>query len=140
MASSYFTSISSRIFGKQKLAVFDCRAFVVPKEDINNMFVWREQDATRNSIQSLARSLYSHNQCNNKNCSELQEMCFQKGINWNDCPTWQKRGRCAIKVQLDKTCKNRSINEDVVVTRSEWIIDNNIPIFSKDKNYVEQYI
>ena len=30
MASSYFTSISDRIFGKLKIAVFDCRAFVVP--------------------------------------------------------------------------------------------------------------
>ncbi len=73
--------------------MFDARVFQVPNLfEASNVLMWREQDAVRNSIQMLARSLYSHNECNNKNTSELQEMCFQKGHNWNDLHSDNKRG------------------------------------------------
>ena len=34
-------------------AQFDARAFVLPKEEVVNYFIWRQQDATRNSIQMV---------------------------------------------------------------------------------------
>lgn len=55
-------------------ALFDSRAFNIPKEEVNNCLLWRQQDATRNSIQSVAQANFSHKQLQNKNCSELQEM------------------------------------------------------------------
>lgn len=68
-------------------ALFDSRVFNIPKEEVNNCLLWRQQDATRNSIQSVAQANFSHKQLQNKNCSELQEMLFQeKGINWNNIP------------------------------------------------------
>ncbi len=140
MASSYFTSISAKIFGEIKLAQFDARAFVLPKEEVNNYFLFRQQDATRNSVQMLARSLYSHKECTDKNNSELQEMCWQKGINWNDCPTSQKRGRCVIKTKTIKTGINPITKEVSSSERSEWVVDNEIPIFSKDKSYINKYL
>lgn len=82
-----------------KLANFDSRAFNVPKEEVNNYFIWRQRDFERNSIQMLARSLYGHSECTNKNSSQLQEMCFQKGKNWNDLNSHYKRGRLIIKRQ-----------------------------------------
>lgn len=137
-----------------KPAYFDSRAFVLPKEDVNNYFLWRQQDATRNSVQMLARTLYSHKELNNKNNSELQDMCWNKGINWNDCPTFQKRGRCIVKRQLvkmanirpytDKTGKLVTPSEraykEATTVRTVWAVDNEIPIFSQDKSYVEQYV
>lgn len=141
LASAYFSSISGKMFnGNSKLATFDSRAFVLPKEEVNNVFLWRQQDATRNSIQMLARSMYSHKECHKKNTSDLQEMCFQKGINWNDCPTFQKRGRCAVKVQSEKEMLNPKTSKMEKVIRNEWVIDNEIPIFSKDKDYIEKYV
>lgn len=140
MASAYFTGISDRIFGKQKLAVFDSRIFVLPKEEVNNAILWRQQDATRNSVQMLARSLYSHKQCENKNNSQLQEMCWQKGINWNDLPVSQRRGRCIIKQKIMKSGLNKKTGVEIIAERSEWIVDNNIPIFSRDKNYIESIV
>lgn len=75
------------------LAFFDCRVWNVPSaEEAINCLIWRELDATRNSIQSAAYSLYSNNQLFKKNTSEMQEMIFQKGINWNDYPVRFKRG------------------------------------------------
>lgn len=130
MASAKFTSLSHKIFGETKIITFDSRVFILPKEEVCNAFLWRQNDSTRNSIQMVARSLYSHNECNNKNTSQLQEMAFQKGINWNDLPTHYKRGRCIVKkeYQVDS------------VIRHKWEIDNDIPVFSKDRNYIEKYI
>lgn len=75
------------------LPTFDARVFCVPtKDEAATCVWWRELDATRNSIQMAARAQFSHNQCNNKNTSELHEMLFQAGINWNDYPAFFKRG------------------------------------------------
>lgn len=140
MASAYFTVNSDRIFNKHKLAAFDCRAFVVPKEDVCNVLLWRQQDIIRNSVQMLSRTLYSHKQLDGKNISELKEMCLQKGFNWNDCPNSQKFGRCIVKTKNIKEGINHKTGEKFSVERSEWIVDNNIPIFSNNRNYIEKYL
>lgn len=158
VASVTFTENSDQIWGSdnyqsvagdmhsfpiRKPAYFDSRAFVLPKEEVCNYFIWRQQDATRNSVQMLARSLYSHKQCDNKNNSQLQELCFQKGVNWNDCPIPQKRGRCIVKKETFKPVtwngKGPVTAEQRFVTRSEWVVDDEIPIFSENRKYIEQY-
>jgi tRNA(His) 5'-end guanylyltransferase len=74
-------------------AFFDCRVWNVPtQQEAYHVFLWREQDATRNSISMAAQSLYSHKQLQHKSGAEMQEMIFQKGINWNDYPRFFKRG------------------------------------------------
>ena len=83
--------------------IFDCRVFSVPnKTEAANTLVWREMDATRNSISMAAQSVYSHKQLLGKSCSEMQEMLFQKGINWNDYPNFFKRGTYVQKRKLDR--------------------------------------
>lgn len=77
------------------LATFDCRVFQVPTlEEAVNCLIWREQDATRNSILSVAQSKFSHKEMNGKNTKILQEMMFQKDrTNWSkDFTSQQKRG------------------------------------------------
>jgi len=140
MASAVFTSLSDRIFGVAKIATFDSRAFVLPKEEVCNYMFWRQQDSIRNSIQMLARSLYEHKDCNNKNSLELQKLCLKKGVNWSDCPTSQKRGRCVIRIKKTKTGIQPTTGLEFVAERSEWIVDNEIPVFSEDRNYIEKYI
>lgn len=77
----------------KELPLFDCRVFQVPTEfEAANCFIWREQDATRNSVQMAAQSMFSHSQLQGKPNSELQEMMFQRGTNWNDYPDFFKRG------------------------------------------------
>lgn len=139
-AGAYLTSISSEIFGKTKLAAFDARAFVVPKEEVNNVFLWRQLDCSRNSVQMLAQSLYSHKELHGKSSSELQEMTFAKGSNWNSLPTSYRRGRCVRKVQFEHKGVNTKTKEEVVSTRSKWEIDLEIPKFNVDTNYIDQYV
>lgn len=155
VASVTFTTNSYKIWGDDQVeggdgypisspiikpAYFDSRAFLLPREDVCNYFLWRQQDATRNSVQMLARSLYSHKQCTDKNNSELQEMIFQKGINWNDCPISQKRGRCVTKQQVSKQAVNLKTNENVTALRSEWVVGVNIPVFSQDRRYIDRFV
>lgn len=138
MASSTFTMLSNNLFGEIAPAYFDSRVFILPKEEVCNYFIFRQQDATRNSIQSLARSMFSHKQCNNKNCNELQELIFSGGKNWNDCPTFQKQGRCLIKEK--KIISTSDEQGTLSFERNIWVVDNEIPIFVKDRNYIDCYL
>ena len=46
-------------------ALFDARAFILPKDEVKNYFIWRYYDATRNSIQGYGRSVLGHKACLN---------------------------------------------------------------------------
>ena len=120
----------------EKGAMFDARCFSIPKEEVANCILWRQLDATRNSIQSVGQANFSHNQLQGKNCNEIQDMLMlEKGINWNDYPATLKRGSCCIKVP----CKiNEGTKQETV--RSKWIIDNEIPIFTQDKDYINKLV
>lgn len=104
--------------------VFDSRVFTIPDPiEVENYFIWREQDATRNSIQMAAGSVFSHKQMHKKNTSDLQEMLHSKGINWNDYRTDEKRGS-VVRKDPEKG----------------WLIDMNIPVFTQDRSYLRNMI
>jgi len=113
-------------------AMFDARCFSIPKEEVANLIYWRQLDATRNSIQMVGQANFSHKELQNKSCNQIQDMLMvQKSINWNNFPTYQKRGSCCIK-------EEKMIEDQM---RSSWIIDTEIPIFKGiDRDYVEKRI
>lgn len=105
-------------------ATFDSRAFNIPVEEVCNYFIYRQQDATKNSISMLGRAYFSHKELDHKNGSQIQDMLMSKfNVNWNNLPTKYKRGSCCIRTNTDG-----------------WIIDNEIPIFTQDREYVENRI
>lgn len=116
-----------------KLAHFDSRVFQVPNQsEAANYFVWRQQDAVRNSISSVAQSLYSTKELHKKNSNEQQEMIWQKGTNWNDYNSREKRGGFIDKVMHQVPQPN---NFDLLVLRSKWeSID--CPIFTQDRDFL----
>lgn len=141
-----------------KLANFDARVFVIPqREEAINYFIWRQQDATRNSISAVAQSLYSHKELNGKTTDMMQELIFQKGQNWNNYPVGQKRGRLILKnfVLVDSTKEKYDKSKDkegwVVrsdeqgnpskyqITRSVWTAVDP-PEFTKDKDSLRNII
>ena len=84
-----------------KLAEFDSRVFTIPsKDEVINYLIFRQNDTVRNSISSVAQSMYSAKELHGKNQNDMQEMCFQKGVNWNDFPVKQKRGRLIVKKSM----------------------------------------
>lgn len=124
-----------------KGAMFDSRVFTIPKEEVCNYMLWRQQDATRNSILSVGQANFSHKDLHGKSCNNIQDMLMtQKGINWNDYATTLKRGSCCIKVDDGLAQYDEAGNICGYTQRSQWIIDNEIPIFSQDRNYIERLI
>ena len=123
----------------EKGAMFDARVFNIPKEEVCNLIYWRQLDATRNSIQMVGQANFSHKELQNKSCNMIQEMLFaEKGINWNDYPTYLKRGSCCIKT----TIQNPNIDiKDGAYPKSIWMIDLDIPIFKGDgRQYIDKLI
>lgn len=129
----------------RKMPIFDCRVWQVPSvTEATNCILWREQDATRNSIEMAVRYYYSHNELMNKDCSEKQELLHQKGINWNDYPNFFKRGSYIQKrnvlrkyttTELEQLPKNHEARTDpnLEYIRSEIkILD--LPPLGKIKN------
>jgi len=77
----------------KQVPCFDCRVYTLPNEvELMNCFLWREQDAVKNSITMAASAYYSHKELHLKNGKQKQEMLFAKGINFNDYPDYFKRG------------------------------------------------
>lgn len=73
-------------------AVFDCRAFNVPKDDVANVFIWRQRDWERNSLQMFSRSFFSQKELHNKKRADMHEMLFSKKKNWADLGEIYKNG------------------------------------------------
>lgn len=124
-------------------AVFDCRVWTVPNEtEAANTLLWREKDATKNSISMAARNYYSHKELHGKSGSEMQEMLHQKGVNWNDYPDFFKRGtfvqRKTFQRELEPEVlakipeKNRPA-PGTMVTRS-MVVKIDMPPFTKVTN------
>ena len=135
-------------YGQLKRALFDARAFTIPDPiEVENYFVWRQKDAERNSIQMVARAHFSHKECHKKSTSDLHEMLFAKGINWNDFTSGEKRGRIILKQSYTTTITPPG-REPVEVTRQRWVSYDGTgcddryetPIFAKDKNFLTQFI
>lgn len=79
------------------LGNFDSRVANYPKEEVANYFLARQTDAVKNSISMLAQSLYSHKELDKCSSDRQQEMCFQKGHNWNNLHFSKKRGSFIVK-------------------------------------------
>lgn len=97
--AAFNAAIDPRPASVEAMAQFDSRVFTIPdREEVVNYFVWRQLDATRNSIQMAASAHFSQARLHGKTCDELQEMLFaEKAVNWNDYPDGCKRGRMAVR-------------------------------------------
>ena len=138
VGSAYETAI-------EKGAMFDARCFNIPKEEVTNLVYWRQLDASRNSIQMVGQANFSHKELQNKSCNDIQDMLMiQKGINWNDLPTYQKRGSCCVRnkivIESDGVMETVQLR-DTSKSENEWIIDTDIPIFRNDgREYIDRLV
>lgn len=128
-----------------KGAMFDARCFNIPKEEVTNLVYWRQLDASRNSIQMVGQANFSHKELQNKSCNDIQDMLMtQKGINWNDLPTYQKRGSCCVRnkivIESDGVMATAQLR-DSSKSENEWIIDTDIPIFKGEgREYIDRLV
>ena len=124
VSASLFTAAFARAYpSPERLAVFDSRALLIPQRDeVEKYFVWRQLDASANSLNMLASAHYSHHELAGKSEAEKHDLLHAKGLNWAKCAPDFKRGR-VVKRQA-----------------REWIVDRDIPVFTRDKEYLRQLI
>jgi tRNA(His) 5'-end guanylyltransferase len=116
-----------------KMANFDARVFQIPSRiEVENYFIWRQQDAVRNSISSVAQSLYSPKELHGVKTNEMQELIFQKGINWNDYDFRKKRGAVIGRVQKEVE------SDRGTAIRNLWEVIET-PIFTQDREFFTKF-
>ena len=123
---------AENVFEKKIPAFFDARVFVLPPESLAAYFIWRQNDATKNSLSMLAQSLYTQKELQGKRRADLHELCFQKGANWNDLPIPDKRGRAVYRTAVEKPGRDGSS-----VIRHQFRIDEAIPVFTEDASWLD---
>lgn len=148
MATAKFNSLIPEHLPSKvgKFAMFDCRVWNVPnRTEAVNTLVWREIDATKNSVSMAARTLYSHKELENKGRADMMDMLMAKGVNWNDYPAFFKRGiyyqRRQMMVELTEEERLRIPErhrpaEGTKVERTR-VIELGLPPLTKVANRVE---
>lgn len=157
IASATFTANSWRIWQNAskeftglfadsiKPAYFDARVFVIPEAEVCNYFLWRQQDATRNSVQMLARSLYSHKELECVGVNELKNMCADKGQPWDALPLRFQRGLCYYREPKTPYCTGGGCYEGCQHSPSAdkqgtWRLDDAIPLFNQNRAYIDDLL
>lgn len=119
--------------------VFDCRSWQYPTDDLCvESLLWRETDATRNSLTMACSAVYKQHELQHKGFVDQHNMLHEKGINWNNYPNFFKRGSYFAKrkftKQIDEVTwnkiplKNRPASNEFL--RSE-IVNLDLPPMSK---------
>ncbi len=125
-------------------AFFDGRAFTIPsRTEVMNYFVYRQQDASRNSVQMVAQHYYSQKELNGRNTDQMQEMIHQKGDNWNDYPVACRRGRLILPTTRPSTIDYMDGRTDekktTTVDLTRWV-PVEPTIFTKDRQQLQELI
>lgn len=138
---SFFKQVVQHLPQKAELnPEFDCRVWQLPNDDeVYNMFLWREADATTNSLSMAAQSQYHHTALHKKGRAQLHEMLFEKGINWNTYPAFFKRGTYVMRRVVNRVLtieelekiphKHRHLHAGIT-TRNEISVIDMPPIFT----------
>lgn len=103
-------------------ALFDARAFVIPKDEVVNYFIYRQHDGIRNSVQMHAQHLFGHKAIQGIKNADLKVKIAEKfpDNKWEDLPSIFRNG-CAIR-------------------RDEDCVTTEVPLFKDDRQYIEELI
>lgn len=134
----------------RRAATFDCRVIPLPnKNRVTDYFAWRQEDSHRNSLNAhcywaLRKEGEDQNlatmELEGKSVSYKNELLFQKGINYNDLPSWQKRGIGVYFRDVSKEGYNPVKNEKVMTQRRELFADYELPIGEDYRDFILSFL
>jgi len=135
---------------KLPIATFDARVWTIPDHvEVENYFVWRQQDAVRNSVMMLARAHASHKQLHGKNQSAQHEIIHAAGDNWEKHPARFKHGGIIRRQAVDYLAPLSATHpafiqlaegKRVPLERSNWFMDEGTPVFTRERHYLRTMI
>ena len=124
VSASLFTAAFNRAFEPDKPAAFDSRVMVISqRSEVENYFLWRQLDASANSLNMLASAHFSHEELASRSTAEKHDMLHSKGVNWAKQGTDFKRGR--------------AIRRD---SAEGWVVELEVPIFNRQRKYLDRII
>ncbi len=119
-------------------AVFDCRISQLPSvEHVVDYFRWRGEDAHRNALNAhcywllrrLGRDVGEATAAlRGLPVSGKNELLFENGINFNDLPSWQKRGSGLYWEEYERPGQNPVTGEEVVARRRRIRHELQLPV------------
>lgn len=138
----------SLLLGKR--ATFDCRISQLPNASlVVDYFRWRNEDAVRNALNAYCYWTLRKDDLDERaatlrlqglSVAQKNELLFQYGINFNEVPSWQKRGVGLYWEQYDKPARNPSTGEDVVARRRRIKRDFELPMKDEYSRFLEELI
>ena len=144
VASSAF----SMNLGQQ--AIFDCRVVPLPTiERVQDYFLWRQEDAHRNSLNSHCYWLLrkqgksvaeATNALDGKSVAFKNELLFQNGINFDKLPNWQKRGVGVYWEMYEKKGFNPVLGKEEMVLRRTLKVDEELPLHEEYSKFIEKIL
>lgn len=148
MASAFFIKTIMEECKKENVTFpnsiphFDSRLFSVPNMvEAGNYFVWRQQDAKRNSISMMAQSLFSHKELQGKSGTEMLLMIENSvGDKFYKMPFNFRHGSFFAKEKVEKqingeSCVRTEIKEYDIETITYQLLEPYIAIMNKIKEY-----
>lgn len=131
-------------------AAFDCRISELPTaEDVIDYFRWRSEDAHRNALNGhcywmLRREGKSVHEAtvalHRLSVAEKNELLFERGINFNDLPQWQRRGAGVDWEVYEKQGRNPVTNQEVTTARRRLHVNLELPMKDAYSLFVKQLI
>ena len=127
----YYKSRLDLFKRKQFTAMFDARVFNLPLDEVTNYFIFRQQDALRNSISSFARKYYLTKQLQGvKNPDKIEMVKRDFGVDFDkDISQLQKVGFAIVTNTTDEN-----------IDKDKFELDINIPMFKDNREYIERYL
>lgn len=132
------------------MAAFDCRLCELPNQQlVVDYFRWRNEDAHRNSLNAhcywqLRKDNHTRQTATQTiekmSTADKNELLFRYHINFNDLPSWQKRGIGIYWADVEKEGVNPKTGEQVVVKRRGLYVNEELPIRDEYNVFVQQLI
>jgi len=120
------------------VGTFDCRISQLPSVDlVVDYFRWRSEDACRNALNAycywtLRKDGFDEQgatkKLNGLSIAKKNELLFEYGINFNDLPSWQKRGVGLYWQQYDRTAFNPKSGQQELAIRRHIVRDFELPM------------
>jgi tRNA(His) guanylyltransferase len=124
--------------GLGSMASLDCRICELPSpKHVVDYFRWRNEDAHRNALNAHCYWLLrdegqsadaASQALLRTSVADKNELLFQRGVNFNDLPNWQKRGSGLYWEDYDKDGFNPITSEKVVARRKRIKRDLDLPM------------
>lgn len=133
-----------------RIATFDCRMVPLPTiERVADYFLWRQEDAHRNSLNAHCywmlrkegkTARQATRELEGKSVSYKNELLFSRGINYDDLPSWQKRGMGLWKEEYEKMGFNPVTGQGIPTIRTRIHTELELPLGEKYAEMIKGFL